>query len=136
MAILTFYPARTLKQLPPRLVPLAEALCVLLSIQPDSRSSADCSGASSESDFWRPLRRRLCDASFIKDLASFDRMSVTLHTIKRLQVIVALFLCTGFIWLFEHDPTPFTHVFTSGSPKIPSLLPRCWQRCVQPLSLF
>ena len=79
----------TLKQLPPRLAPLAEALCILLSISPDSQLSSNGPSVSSSSDYWRPLRRQLGDSEFLKRLGEFDRMDVTLLTIKRLQVTPA-----------------------------------------------
>jgi hypothetical protein len=75
-----------LKQLPPRIAPLAEALCILLHISPDSRLAADGPNVSSACDYWRPLRRQLADAEFVKRLGDFDRMAVTLLTVKRLQV--------------------------------------------------
>ncbi len=67
-------------------MPLAEALCILLRISPESRLSSDGAAVTSAVEFWRPLRRQLGDAEFVRRLAEFDRMQVTLLTIKRLQV--------------------------------------------------
>jgi hypothetical protein len=77
---------RALKQLSPRLAPLAEALCILLHVAPELRLSSDGGAVTSAPDYWRPLRRQLGDTEFLKHLGDFDRMGVTLHTIKRLQV--------------------------------------------------
>ena len=67
-------------------MPLAEALCILLRVSPESRLSSDGAAAAAAPEYWRPLRRQLGDAEFMRRLGDFDRMQVTLLTIKRLQV--------------------------------------------------
>ncbi len=70
-------------------MPLAEALSILLRIPPDARPSTAGGSDAAAADCWRPLRRQLGDAEFVKRLGEFDRMGVTLLTIKKLQVAAA-----------------------------------------------
>ena len=57
----------------------------MLRIAPELRL-ADGVAVTSAPEYWRPLRRQLGDAEFLRSIAEFDRMQVKLLTIKKLQV--------------------------------------------------